>query len=221
MKALVVVAHHDDAVLWMGGAIHHLKTWDWHIISICNQGSSERKRNFEDTCCKLAARADAFDFLDYQDGNQVDTTNSITDMTQTLMHAVESTQYDYVFTHSLDPNGEYGRHANHHEVCSTVRSLASENRLVPSISRLAHFCYFPIYRLSGLGTAAKQDADYYFQLSYSDLVFKAQLIRSFALDIVNNLEHDLGAPCPNPEAFTGDQLILPAPFIGRHKQTLD
>jgi len=26
-KALVVVAHCDDAVLWMGGAIHHLR-WD-------------------------------------------------------------------------------------------------------------------------------------------------------------------------------------------------
>jgi hypothetical protein len=27
-KALVIVAHCDDAVLWMGGTIHHLRDWE-------------------------------------------------------------------------------------------------------------------------------------------------------------------------------------------------
>ena len=219
MKALVVVAHDDDAVLWMGGTIHHLSGWDWHIISMCNEGNAERKRNFEKTCSRLGAIANAFDFLDYQDGNRVAKKNSIADMKQSLLQAVGSTEYDYVFTHSRDSNGEYGRHANHHEVCDTIRSLVSEDQLVENRSRLAHFCYLPIYRLSGLGTVAKQDARYYFQLTYSDLAFKVELIQSYPTATVNNLEDDLGAPCPNPEAFEGDVLNLPSPFIGRHRES--
>ena len=216
MNALVVVAHDDDAVLWMGGTIHHLKHWNWHAISMCNQGNDERKRDFEETCNKLSVRADTLDFLDYQDSKAAPGRNSIAQMKESLLGVVGTMVYDYVFTHSRDPNGEYSYHANHHEVCEVVRSLVSESQLVENRSRIAHFCYCPIYE-SGCATVAGQDADYYFQLTYSDLAFKVELIRSYTAAIVNNLERDLGAPCPNPEAFEGDGLGLPSPFIGRHR----
>lgn len=216
MNALVIVAHDDDVVLWMGGTIRHLMDWNWHIISMCNQGNDVRKRYFEVACKRLNARANAFDFLDYQDSNQACRRNSIADMKKNLLQVVETAKYDYVFTHSRDPNGEYGYHANHYEVCKTVRSLVSEDQLVESGSKLAYFCYSPIYGLSGLGTVARRDAHYYLQLNYGDLAFKVELIQSHVLDIVNNLECALGAPCPNPEAFEGDKLNLPFPFIGRH-----
>ncbi len=216
MNALVVVAHDDDAVLWMGGTICHLSDWNWHVISMCNQRNDVRRRYFEETCSKLGARAYAFDFFDYQDSNAAAMRNSISDMKQTLLQVAGAMKYDYVFTHSRDPNGEYGPHANHHEVCGVVRSLVSEGQLVENRNRLAYFCYYPIYGLSGRGTVARQDAHYYFQLTYSDLALKVELIRSHTTAIVNNLERDLGAPCPNPEAFEGDELSLPHPFIERH-----
>jgi LmbE family N-acetylglucosaminyl deacetylase len=215
MKALVVVAHDDDAVLWMGGIIHRLSDWNWHVISMCNQGNDMRRHYFARTCRELGVRADALDFLDYQDSNTAAKKNSIADMKQSLLQVVGAKKYDSVFTHSRDPNGEYGNHANHYEVCKVVRSLVAEVQLVKTINRLAFFCYYPVYRLPGLGTVARQDAQYYYQLSYGDLACKVELIRSHVEAIVNNLEQDLGAPCPNPEAFEGDGLILPAPFIGR------
>ena len=46
MKAIAIVAHDDDVVLWMGGTIHLLKDWEWHIISMCNNHDSDRKTYF-------------------------------------------------------------------------------------------------------------------------------------------------------------------------------
>ena len=216
MKTLVVVAHDDDAILWMGGTIHRLGKWDWHVVSICNQGNVQRKHYFRTTCAKLGARADALDFLDYKNSHTVPTQNSLTDIKEKLLEIVGDIRYDYVFTHSRNPDGEYSYHANHHEVCTVVEQLASEGRLVERCG-LAHFCYSPIYRLPGLDSVARQDALYYFQLNYGELAFKAELIGSHIPAIVNDLEQDLGAPCPNPEAFEGDGLSLPTPFIGKNR----
>jgi LmbE family N-acetylglucosaminyl deacetylase len=210
LDALVVVAHDDDALLWMGGTIHHLSRWNWHIISMCNQGDTTRRCWFKKTCDKLGARADALDFLDYQDSNTRGG-NSTEDMKRELLRIVGDKLYDYVFTH--DPTGEYGAHANHDEVRKAVTNLVSEGHLVENGSRLAHFCYSPIYEMARLATVASTDASYYFQLTYSDLAFKVELIQSHAPDIVSNLERGLGAPCPNPEAFAGDRLNLPDQFI--------
>lgn len=221
MNALVVVAHDDDAVLWMGGAIHHLKDWNWHVISMCNQGNEERRRYFEETCSRLGARANVFDFLDYPNSNTAPRRNSIAGMKESLLEAAGATVYDYVFTHSRDPNGEYSYHPNHDEVGNVVRTLVSEGQLVENRSRLAYFCYYPIYGLSGLATVARQDANFYFQLTYSDLAFKVELIRSHIAAIVNNLEQVLSAPCPNPEAFEGDELSLPTPFIKGQGRVVD
>ena len=215
MNALVVVAHDDDVVLWMGGAVHHLRDWNWHLVSMCNQGNVKRKRYFEQTSSGLGARSDTLDFLEYQDRNSVPEPNSIDQMKQSLLQLVGTMTYDYVFTHSRDPNGEYSRHDNHHEVCKAIESLISENKLAESRDRLAHFCYSPIYGLSGLASVARKDANYFFQLTYKDLAFKVQLIRSHMASIASNLEQALGAPCPNPEAFEGEGLSLPCPFIGR------
>lgn len=215
MNGLVVIAHDDDVVLWMGGAVHNLKDWNWHLVSMCNQGNLQRKRYFEQTSSKLGARYNTLDFLVYQDMNSVPEPNSIDQMKESLWQLVGCNTYDYVFTHSRDPNGEYGRHDNHHEVRKVVQSLISDDKLMVRRDRLAHFCYSPIYRLSGLATVAEHDADFFFQLSYEDLAFKVELIRSHLTAIVNNLEQDLGSPCPNPEAFDGEGLSLPSPFIGR------
>jgi hypothetical protein len=213
MNALVVVAHDDDAVLWMGGTIYHLKDWDWHIISLCNQGDSARKDYFRETCEELGAKSEALDFYDYQQEKRAPKKNSVIEMKQSLLRILGDKRYDYVFTHSRDPNGEYGYHANHREVCEVMSSLVSAGSLVDSRSRLAYFSYYPIYGVSGLPTVARKDADYYFKLYYADLAFKVALIERHIPAIVGNLEQDLGAPCPNPEAYEGDDLKLPVPFL--------
>ncbi|MCJ7603603.1 MAG: PIG-L family deacetylase [Desulfobulbaceae bacterium] len=217
MKAIAIVAHDDDVVLWLGGTIHLLKDWEWHIISMCNDHNSERKNYFYGVADKLGvATINTFDFFDYQDRKTSHRTNSIPDMKEKLSSLLKDNRYDYVFTHSRDKNGEYGHHANHQEVCEAVQSLASENLIVENPNRLAFFCYSPLYDLPGLPTVARKDAKAYMQLPYSDLAFKIGLIQSHNPGVVNNLQNDLGSPCPNPEAFEGDDLCLPTPFINRN-----
>ena len=215
MKGIVIVAHDDDVVLWMGGTIRSLSSWDWHLISMCNAQNEDRKGYFRSTSSKLGATCDTFDFCDYQTEEIVDKGNSITDMKHNLLNLLVNKRYDYVFTHSRDPNGEYGFHANHREVCQSVQALVSMGHLTEKPSNIAYFCYYPIYGLTGIPTVAKVDAKFYVQLSYSNLAFKLDLICSHKEDIVDNLEQNLGSPCPNPEAFEGDSLDLPAPFIRR------
>ena len=216
MKAIVIVAHDDDVVLWIGGTIHLLKDWEWHIISMCNAHNNDRKNYFHNIADKLGVVANTFDFLDYQNKESSSKPNSIPDMKQKLSSLLEDKPYDYVFTHSRDKNGEYGHHANHQEVCEVVQSLVSENRIVEEFSKIAFFCYSPLYCLPGLPTIARNDAKVYIQLPYSSLAFKIDLVQSHKTEIVNNLQNDLGSPCPNPEAFEGDNLCLPEPFINRN-----
>jgi len=216
MKAIAIVAHDDDIVFWMGGTIRLLNDWDWYVVSMCNACNEDRKRYFHETSRRLGATADTFDFLDYQSTDSGSQRNSISDMKQKLLSFFGNNRFDYVFTHSRDQNGEYGFHANHQEVCEVVESMVSEKRIVENRNKIAYFCYSPFYGLPGLPTVARQDAKFYMQLSYSNLAFKIRLIQSHKKEIVNNLQNDLCAPCPNPEAFDGDNLCLPDPFISRN-----
>ncbi len=219
MKVAVIVAHDDDVVLWMGGTIHLLEDWEWHIISMCNAHNEERKDYFHNTANRLGVTANVFAFLDYQNKESSSRLNCILDMKQQLSSLLKNERYDFVFTHSRDENGEYGFHANHQEVCEVVKSLVSEKQIVEDFSKIAFFCYSPLYELPGLSTVARQDAKFYMQLPYSSLAFKIGLIQLHKPEIVKNLQDDLGSPCPNPEAFEGDNLRLPAPFTERMAAT--
>lgn len=215
MKAVAIVAHDDDVALWMGGTIHVLNDWEWLIVSMCNDNNKVRRRYFDAVSMKLNAPAISLDFHDYQSRDPSHKCNSLQSMKQELLSVLGSNRYDYVFTHSRNQNGEYGVHANHQEVCGVVQHIVSEKQIVEKNSQIAYFCYSPIYELPGLPTVARQDATFYMQLSYSNLAFKIGLIKLHNEEIVHNLENDLGAPCPNPEAFEGDNLCLPHPFIGK------
>jgi len=145
-------------------------------------------------------------------------------MVKALEDSLSGRAFDYVFTHSRSPNGEYGRHANHVEVREAVMRLVGRGQIVSEKSRLAFFSYWPLYR--GCGTCARLKAEdgtvpTYMPLTYDALAAKMEWIRAFLklgvtgnphLSIIQADLENIGWPCPNPEAFEGDGLQLPSPF---------
>jgi len=204
-KALVVVAHCDDAVLWMGGTIHHLRDWEWHIFSMCDGNDDQRIQSFNKSCEMLRTdKSHALSFQDYQNDG-VFSRNNKKDMKIGLTQLIDKA-YDFVFSHNLEKLNEYDHHDNHEEVGFIASEIAEKKSW-----QLIQFCYKPLYGASGIATVAnKKRAKYYFQLNYEELKFKLALIDCFPNEM-GNLK-GLSYPCPNPEAFEGNSLPIP-PFI--------
>jgi LmbE family N-acetylglucosaminyl deacetylase len=210
-NALVVVAHHDDAILWMGGTIQRLRDWNWHVVSMCVP-DPRRKDYLQQTCEALGVRSSPVSFADYQGGAPF-TGNDREQMVNALAGAVDGAKFDWVFTHSRHPSGEYGGHTNHSEMVSLVTSLVQEGKLTTGMNRVAFFCYYPMYGGDGRAPVARPDATHQLQLTYAELLFKCHWTMQ-APDVETSLRN-IGYPCPNPEAFEGDGLQLPRPFIPR------
>ena len=203
-KALVAVAHCDDAVLWMGGVIHYLKDREWHIFSMCNGNDDPRIQSFYRSCEMLGAeKFQALDFRDYQNEG-VFSHNSKEEMKLGLMKLMDK-DYDYIFSHGLQEWNEYGHHDNHQEVGIIASEIAARKSW-----QLIQFCYHPFYGGGTATVANKERADYYFQLDYEELKYKLALINCFPHEM-GSLK-SLAYPCPNPEAFEGNDLPVP-PFI--------
>ena len=142
MKALSIVAHSDDHVLWMGGTILRLNQWTWHILSLCksdnNEGFEPKRTVFERSCTELgASRYSAKDLKDYQPREAMEI-QQLTRMKDEIL-AFADDGYDLVFTHSIQENCEYGFHANHAEVRDTVNQVINDGLL--TTKGVLYFCY--------------------------------------------------------------------------------
>jgi LmbE family N-acetylglucosaminyl deacetylase len=219
-KAIAVVAHYDDAVIWAGGAIRRTVSlgWEWTVVCTC-AAEEERREYFVRWCESLGARPVALLFVDHPDGGPF-SRNAREAVCAAAREVVRRAAPDWVFTHNLDRDGEYGPHPNHTEAAEVVASLAGEGIL--GVHQIAHFAYRKAFGIADLGPVARSEASHYVQLDYDELRWKAEWCAK-ANDVEmgdpalgkNTWLRRLGWPCPNPEAFTGTGLRLPAPFVRR------
>lgn len=214
--ALAVVAHHDDHILWMGGAIQQTRRmgWQWTLIAMCVPPDA-RDPYFRACSAALGFPGEPMNFEDYLPGPDYKT-NARTQMEDRLRQSLRGKNFDFVFTHSRYAHGEYSAsHANHNEVREVVTSMVASGELGRGSRSLAYFAYDIVYGGGGLATVAKKDGIYaakcFVQLTYPELIFKSHWSHQ-APDVSTNLR-SLGFPCPNPEGFEGDGLALPEPFI--------
>jgi LmbE family N-acetylglucosaminyl deacetylase len=219
-RALAVVAHFDDAVIWAGGAILRTRAlgWDWAIVCTC-AAERTRREYFLESCDALGARGIALEFVDHPDGGPF-TRNDRSALSRAVREALGAAPIDWVLTHRIDRHGEYGPHPNHTEAGRVVSELAKDGALLPG--GVAHFAYRRIYGLAGLSTVADAEASHYLQLDYDDLAWKAEwCARARDVELADpslggtSWLEKLAWPCPNPEAFQGPDLRLPEPFTRR------
>ncbi len=165
-KALAIVAHHDDALLWMGGTM--LRTsrqldWQWTVIAVCVPDPA-RQENFRDCCAAFGVAHRHLAFADYQAG-QAFTRNKRADVQAALANQITGQSFDWVFTHARGPHGEYGRHANHVECRELTTELVGNGLAGRGKPTLGYFSYVAAYGLAGLATVASPNASHYLQLT--------------------------------------------------------
>lgn len=212
MKALSVVAHSDDHVVWMGGTILRFNQWTWHILSLCKSHNHEdfepKRMIFEESCRELgASRYRAKDFKDYQPREAMES-QQLAGIREEILAFVDN-DYDLVFTHSIQEHCEYGFHGNHAEVRDAANQVINEGLL--RTRGVLYFCY----KSGGCRKPVIADlgnADYQIVLSSEEIDRKRKLKQAFtwaggdlrALTLWDNDE-------PRIEAFQAGSLDLQLP----------
>lgn len=163
MRALVIVAHPDDELIWMGGFILKNKDWTFDVISLCRKDDEDRAPKFQRVCKELNVNYCNMGDLDDEALTNV-RENEIADRVLLMLN---NDKYDYVFTHGL--NGEYG-HKRHIEINKAVRNMIKRKEL-----KCRKLFYFSYHRENGFCNI-NQNADKLIKLDNSTFSKKKSLI---------------------------------------------
>lgn len=168
-EALVIVAHPDDEIIWMGGMILKNKDWDWTVFSLCRESDADRNPKFFSVCKMLKIQGIMADLDD-----EVLRPLNKNIIIETILEKVKD-HYDYIFTHGK--NGEYG-HIRHREVYWAVKKIISDKKI--TCKKFLTFDYTMgknIPHPDLLPPQPRDDADLVIKLTSEELDYKKKIIR--------------------------------------------
>jgi len=186
-KAIAIVAHPDDEIIFMGGAIMKNPQIDWMVFSLCRASDKDREPKFWRVCKRNRVKGI---IADLEDEDKMSVKQSLPIIEKLIKDNLKSKRYDYIFTHGA--NGEYG-HKRHVGVHQSVKKLIKNKFLKPE----AVF-YFNYKRTGRKKIEAKSGTNCQLRLSKKELQTKREIvghIYGYAMDGI-----DVGF-CTNPETF--------------------
>ncbi|PLX27087.1 hypothetical protein C0583_05070 [Candidatus Parcubacteria bacterium] len=190
-QALVVVAHPDDEVIWMGGTILNNPEVNWTVYSMCRESDADREPKFRRVCKYLGVRGI---ISDLDDGNELNE-EILHEEAKNLLDKNITEDFDYIFCHG--ENGEYG-HSRHKIVNRAVKQFITNKNKKPEA--VFYFSYKKVDDQDARPLAvASDEAEFMVDLDKETYEKKKRIVGEMYGYPMDGI--DVGY-CTNPEAFS-------------------
>jgi LmbE family N-acetylglucosaminyl deacetylase len=188
-RAIAIVAHPDDEIIFMGGTIMKNPQIDWTVFSLCRQSDKDRGPKFWRVCKKNKVKGI---ITDLEDEAKMSIKQSLPIIEKLIKNKVSKAHFDYIFTHGA--NGEYG-HPRHIGVHQAVNKLIKNKVLKPEAVFYFNYKKNSLPRNSFI---AKAGTNCLLKLTKAELQNKKEIVAYMYGYEIDGIDVSY---CTNPEAF--------------------
>ena len=189
-RVIAIVAHPDDEIIFMGGAIMKNPQIDWTVFSLCRASDKDREPKFFRVCKKNNVKGI---IADLEDEDKMNVKQTLPIIEKLIIEKVGKREFDYIFTHGA--NGEYG-HKRHIGVHESVKKLIKNKFLKPEA--VFYFNYKKISLKNFVPFTTKTGTNCLLKLTKAEWQRKKEIVAYMYGYEINGIDVSY---CTNPEAF--------------------